>query len=322
MFSRKLVNVIAQTENSSIATVYIAEFPNGKQVEFVESVQPPKPISEKWVLIVSTLFGCPVGCMMCDAGGGYKGKLNADQILEQIHYVVNKRFADGFVPSKQFKIQFARMGEPALNAAVNDVLQRLPRELNAPGLIPSISTIAPANSTAFFERLLEIKSELYSNGRFQMQFSLHSSDPRTRDRIVPIKKWSFEQIAEYGTRFYSKGDRKITLNFALAKGSPLDPEVLLRYFDPEHFLIKLTPVNPTYTALQNGLETYFTGNSTEDDPIIMALQDHGYDVILSIGELEENKIGSNCGQFILKHKAENDTPTVDAYSYRILDNAV
>jgi 23S rRNA (adenine2503-C2)-methyltransferase len=32
--------------------------------------------------------------------------------------------------------------------------------------------------------------------------------------------------------------------------------------------------------------------------IVDMFREEGFDVVLSIGELEENRIGSNCGQFI------------------------
>ncbi|MCG3217917.1 MAG: radical SAM protein, partial [Candidatus Heimdallarchaeota archaeon] len=104
------MDIIAKAGNEEVAYVYVGEFDNEKMVEFVESVQPPIPREEKWVLIVSTLFGCPVGCKMCDAGGEYKGKLTTEEILAEIDYMVRKRFPDGNIPIPKFKIQFARMG--------------------------------------------------------------------------------------------------------------------------------------------------------------------------------------------------------------------
>jgi 23S rRNA (adenine2503-C2)-methyltransferase len=65
------MRVLVSTGREDIAVVYVAELEPGKQVEFVESLQPPLPREKKWVLIVSTLFGCPVQCLMCDAGGRY-----------------------------------------------------------------------------------------------------------------------------------------------------------------------------------------------------------------------------------------------------------
>ncbi len=53
--------IIASTGKEEVAIVYIAEFGEGKRIECVESLQPPIPREEKWVLLVSTMFGCPVG---------------------------------------------------------------------------------------------------------------------------------------------------------------------------------------------------------------------------------------------------------------------
>lgn len=61
------LKVLYKTEDRDIATVYLAEDNKGRMVEFVESIQPPYSRDEKWVLIVSILFGCPVNCRFCDA---------------------------------------------------------------------------------------------------------------------------------------------------------------------------------------------------------------------------------------------------------------
>lgn len=296
------MKVIASTGKEEIALVYIVEFDNGRLVECVESIQPPLPRHEKWVLLISTLFGCPVGCAMCDAGGFYQGRPDADEILAQIDFLVQQRYPDRIVPCKQFKIQFARMGEPALNPAVLDVLQQLPGRYRAPGLMPSISTIAPASSDSFFERLLAIKHEHYSNGHFQFQFSIHTTDTALRDKLIPVKKWSFARMAAYGERFYAPGDRKITLNFALARQNPLDANTLLEHFSPEKYLVKITPLNPTYRALENGLASHINPLAADPrDEIAAALRRAGYEVIVSIGETEENQVGSNCGQYLRTH---------------------
>ena len=119
------MKIIASTGRDDVATVYIAEMAGERLIEFVESVQPPIPREVKWVLLVSTMYGCPVGCMMCDAGGYYQGKPTREEIFEQIDFLVYKRYPDGNVPTEQFKIQFARMGEPSLNQNVLDVLEEL-----------------------------------------------------------------------------------------------------------------------------------------------------------------------------------------------------
>jgi 23S rRNA (adenine2503-C2)-methyltransferase len=296
------MKVIAATGKEEIATVYIAKLSEGRLIEFVEAIQPPLPREEKWVLLVSTLFGCPVRCVMCDAGGDYRGKLSKEEIFAQIDYLIWKRFPNGVIPARKFKIQFARMGEPAFNPHVLEVLDELPRRYDAPGLMPSLSTIAPLGSEDFFEGLLEIKQKNYSNGRFQLQFSIHTTDPHLRDWLIPARKWDFSEIADYGERFYKKGDRKVTLNFALPKGAPLKADILCRYFSPEKFFIKITPLNPTYRGVERGLASYIDPYREGDDyQVVQELRAAGYEVIVSIGEVEENHIGSNCGQYVMKH---------------------
>jgi 23S rRNA (adenine2503-C2)-methyltransferase len=209
------------------------------------------------------------------------------------------------------------MGEPALNMAVLDVLEQLPHRYRAPGLMPSVSTIAPHGVDVFFEGLLDVKNRLYSNRRFQFQYSIHTTDVALRDKLIPVRKWSFPQMSAYGERFYRSGDRKITLNFALAEGMPVEPDVLLRYFDPERYLVKITPVNPTCRAVQNGLSTHIDPYRPETGhAIAKTLTGAGYDVIISIGEVEENAIGSNCGQYVLKYLEGRQT-VQDGYTYRV-----
>ena len=295
------MKIVASAGHPDIAMVYVMDF-DGNLIECVEAVQPPRPRKEKWVLMISTLFGCPIACQMCDAGGHYRGKLTESEMYAQIDYLIKQRYPDGFVPSEQFKIQFARMGEPALNPAVLDLLESLPEKINAPGLIPSFSTVAPHGTGEFFEHLTEIKNRVYPGGRFQFQFSIHTTDQKLRDELIPVKKWDFQKIAAFGDRFYQPGDRKITLNFALAKQSPIQSDILLDYFDPDRYLIKITPLNPTYQAESSGLKSYINpDNDKENYPIFDELREAGYQVILSIGDKEENRIGSNCGQYVQKH---------------------
>jgi 23S rRNA (adenine2503-C2)-methyltransferase len=267
------------------------------------------------------MFGCPIGCSMCDAGGHYQGKPSKDQILAQIDFLVNKRYPDKVIPAKQFKIQFARMGEPTLNPNVLDVLDELPGRYTAPGLMPSLSTVAPKGCEEFLERLLQIKHANYSGGHFQFQFSIHTTDKSLRDQMIPVKKWSFAEMEAYGERFYAPGDRKITLNFALANNMPVETSVLLRYFNPDKFLIKITPLNPTYRAVENNLSSYIDPQVEQNGyEIVEALKQAGYQVIVSIGEVEENLIGSNCGQYIKRHLAATQ-PISDGYTYTIQDHS-
>jgi 23S rRNA (adenine2503-C2)-methyltransferase len=290
------MKVIARTNDNDIAMVFVAENDEGKLIEFVESTQPPLTRREKWVLIISTLFGCPVECKFCDAGGNYSGKLTYEELKFQIDYLIAERFPAGYIDSDKFKIQFARMGEPVFNPAVLKLLRTIPGLYQYSHFLPSLSTIAPEGSDDFFEELLRIKKDLYHD-TFQLQFSLHSTEQEQRDRLLPVRKWSFEKIAKYSERFYDQSGKKITLNFALSLNSIFELQELLKYFSPEIFLLKITPVNPTHKAEANEIKSLITEKNKHLE-IVKAAEATGYGVILSIGEWEENKIGSNCGQYI------------------------
>lgn len=294
-----MLKAVFSAGDDELARVFVMETADGRRVECVDSCQPPLPREEKWVLIVSTLFGCPVNCLICDAGGRYSGRLSAEEIFEQIDFLVRRRSPEGRVGTPKFKIQFARMGDPAFNPAVLEVLRRLPARYDAPGLMPCISSVAPYGSGPFFESLIGIKRELYSGGRFQLQFSLHTTDPERRRQLVPVRCLSFERLGEIGRRFFAPGDRKIALNFAAAKGVELEPTRLLRDFPPDVFMVKLTPINPTRAARRSGLESLI--DPASDDAACELVQRFvaaGYDAIASIGEPKEDEIGSNCGMYL------------------------
>ena len=315
------MKIIAESGKEDIALVYIAKMQNDCFVEFVESIQPPVPREKKWVLIISSLFGCPVGCSFCDGGTTYKGKLSKEEIFCQIDFPIRKRFTDANIPVEKFKIQFARVGEPSLNPAVIEVLSELPSRYKAPGLLPCLSTIAPEGTNSFFKKLLKLRKNTYKNKNFQLQFSIHTTNEELRDKLIPVKKWSFRKISEYGELFFEEGYRKITLNFALAHDAPLDPSILLNNFNPDKFLIKITPINPTYTAAKNGISSFIQNeNKRKTKELINELKNVGYQVIESIGILEENNIGSNCGQYIQTHLSQKKE-LKDGYTYSVKEFA-
>ncbi|MGQ9586971.1 MAG: radical SAM protein [Thermoplasmata archaeon] len=337
MVGGERLNVIAEYGNEDLARVYVARMrePCGEKaapdrflVEFVESVQPPIPREKKWVLIVSSMFGCPIKCRMCDAGGDFWGRLTADEILAQVDYMVRRRFPDRRVNVRRLKIQFARMGEPSMNPAVLEAMRRLPKDYDSVGLNVSLSTVAPKSASAqeFFEKLIAVKDQHYFGGRFQLQFSIHTTDVAGRDDLIPVRKWSFEEIAAYGSRFSSpeNGDRKVTLNFAPVRGYAIDASVMRRHFDPDKFLIKLTPLNPTVRSSEESLASAIDpyDRSTSDE-LVEAFEKEGYQVVLSIGEIEENRIGSNCGQFIQRALQARGRPhkSYELEQYLVRSNA-
>jgi 23S rRNA (adenine2503-C2)-methyltransferase len=293
--STDTLEILGTYGKESLAILYVAKYQE-EILEFVESVQPPVPRDEKWVLILSTLYGCPMKCVMCDSGEYYHGYVSKEVMLDQLDYMISKRFPDRKIGVQKLKIQFARMGEPSLNPDVIPLLTELPYIYDAPGLLPCISTVAPIQASEFFDKLLKVKNNLYPKGQFQLQFSLHSSDPEVRKKWIPREIWSYSEIAEFGERWFVEGDRKITLNFAVAEESVIEPAKIAEYFSPNKYLIKLTPVNPTNKAIMYKLNSYITEQNKHDLELARRFRNLGFTTIVSIGEWEENQIGSNCGQ--------------------------
>ncbi len=92
------------------------------------------------------------------------------------------------------------------------------------------------------------------------------------------------------------GDRKLTLNFAPGPGERLDDAAISRIFDPEHFLIKVTPVNPTETAVRGGCVRVWHRTPADLGAAARRLRRRGYEVILSPSTAEELDGETSCGQ--------------------------
>lgn len=272
---------------------------SGRWFEFLDATDPPHPRSEKWVLMVSSQFGCAVNCSFCDAGrDGYHGNLTVEELLAQIRTVFSSR--PDIEPGKvsKLKIHFARMGEPSLNPAVLGCLEHLGKMSGIPGLLPSISSVAPACalSAEFFEKLTGVKDRWFNRGNFQLQFSVHSTDEEARRAIIPIRKWTLAEMGAFGPKWWRAGDRLITLNFALADGVPLEPEVLEKHFAPDRFLVKFTAVHTTRNARDNSLTKIWYKATDRVSKLEEDLTKRGFRVIVNPCWPEEVEHCLSCGQ--------------------------
>lgn len=301
------MEIVEESSLERVATVFVASLRNDPVhlIEFVEGFDEEKVLEEKWILNVSTQFGCPVGCHFCDAGYDFHGNLRAEEIFEQIRFLLSRRPGLSARCGK-LKIHFARMGEPSLNDGVLKVLRGLramPELSSAKGLWACVPTVAPRNRMRWFNELLEIRREFFPE-TFQLQFSINTTDEAARRKWMSIPGMTFAEIAEYGARFAVIGGRKPVLNFALSETSVLDPEALRRNFPPEYFAIKITPLNPTVKGEKNGMKTILRSpKSIGIAPVVEEIRSLGYETILSLGDGREDWVGSNCGQSVRARRA-------------------
>ncbi|MEK7232784.1 MAG: isochorismatase family protein [Elusimicrobiota bacterium] len=284
-----------------LGRLYLARLPGESRrlIEFVDTVEPGVEKARKWVLMLSTQVGCVIGCRMCDGGAmGWRGNLTAAEIVAQVRRVVKDNPGLEARRHPKFKVHFARLGEPTLNPATPRALEMLAAQWGGPGLTASISTVAPDAPTAAacLEEMRAVKDRLYRGGRFQLQFSAHSTDESVRRRVMRARPWALERVADFGRRWWRAGDRKVTLNFALAPDQPLAARSVARTFDPERFLVKITPVNPTRAAHASGSSRLWSEPPPDVAAAAAGLRAHGFTVILSPSTPEEVAAETSCGQ--------------------------
>ena len=194
--------------------------------------------SERWMIGVSTMSGCPVHCKFCATGNMKNWRnLTADEIVGQVEFAIMQ---SGFDPSKskEFKINYTRMDEPFLNIeAVKEAIRRITDKY--PHTHHYVSTIGVKGSDFSFVK-----------GNVTLQISLHSFDEKKRDWLIPYKKkMSIEELGQIRT----ESDLKTTINLTLVNESDFDAGKLKRYFNKEHFFVKLSPINPNSISDKNHL---------------------------------------------------------------------
>lgn len=94
--------------------------------------------------------------------------------------------------------------------------------------------------------------------------------------------------------------RKYTLNFAVTEATILDAKVLDSLFDRDKFIVKITPIHQTKTALEHN---YDITTSYDDysvyDKFEQPLLDLGWDVIVFVPSKEEDSDRITCGNALI-----------------------
>ena len=261
---------------------------------------PLLPLTEKWVVTVSTQYGCGMRCSFCDvakAGAGRNATFG--DLCGQILTALTLPGKPG--QTARLNVHFARMGEPTWNPAVLDCGKWIAEHLgDAYNPHPVVSTMMPRKNEwlrTFVHAWMRLKNRIY-RGNAGLQLSINSTDEAERTAMFNGNACTLQEIAEIMRGIVPVG-RKITLNFAVA-GYTVDPEVLLRWFPPEWYVVKLTPMHKTATALARGIKTI--GDYTQPEPyqkLEAQLKAAGYDVLVFIASRDEDEGRITCGNAIL-----------------------
>ena len=262
------------------------------------------PLSEKWVITISTQYGCSMGCKFCDCPKVGRG-LNAtyDDLKNQI--IAGLSLHPEVTLTKRLNIHYARMGEPTWNYNVIDFTKNIRKELysyiNRSLIHPVVSTMMPKNNillNGFINNWLEIKNYDFK-GDAGLQLSINSTNENERNEMFNGNALSLESISAMAKNWDTPKGRKYTLNFAVADYE-INAEKLRDLFNPDKFIVKFTPMHKTSTAVKNRIET--KGDYTTYYPyrdIEEKLKKVGFDVLVFIASEYEDLGRITCGNAIL-----------------------
>jgi 23S rRNA (adenine2503-C2)-methyltransferase len=265
------------------------------------------PLSEKWVVTISSQYGCSMGCEFCDVPKVGPGRnatfkdLN-DQVFNAIklHPEINY--------TKRLNLHYARMGEPTFNWDVVNSAIYLAGYFKylGWGFHPVVSTMMPrlmGNLDIFLKSWMWVKNGIL-NGNAGLQLSINTTDDKAREHLFGGNAMTLEEIAYHVGHFKVKG-RKIALNFAISDEYPIDADILINLFNPDKFLCKITPMHATTSCKENDLKTshgysYYYPYQDVEKRLIKV----GYDVIVFVPSIEEDESKITCGNAILSNNKE------------------
>lgn len=262
-------------------------------------------LTDKWVATISTQKGCPMSCKFCDCPKyGYYGNATADELYYEVETILD---GEDVGQTNRFNVHFARMGEPTFNQDVLyfaefDLRDLVARYIAAKTVHPVVSTMLPKNNIYLEEFLMEwcrIKNESY-NGEAGLQFSINSTDDKQRAEQFNRRSLDLESISKLADKLPMPKGRKYTLNFAVTKDTILDAKRLSELFDKNKWIVKITPIHETNSAVTNGFDV--TTSYTDYDvyrEFEQPLLDEGWDVIVFVPSKEEDSDRITCGNALI-----------------------
>lgn len=279
------------------------------------------PLSEKWVVTLSTQYGCTQKCKFCDVPNvRFRGNATTKDLASQLFNAIDLFPNVGY--TERLNIHFARMGEPIYNKAVFEFARYLYenkafigryKDLRIETVHPVLTTSLPNKLRDLEDRILEwceIKNGLY-NGQAGLQFSINSTNEDHRVDMFRAMSISLEQLSLIAESMPAPVSRKYCLNFAFSSDYEIDAKKLAYLFDPEKFMCKITPIHNNTACSENGIET--VGGYESFAPYQQAEQDlidEGFDVLVFVPSMDEEDGLVTCGNVVLggsEMKAESET---------------
>jgi 23S rRNA (adenine2503-C2)-methyltransferase len=285
---------------------------------------PCMPLSDKWVITLSTQYGCPMRCTFCDVPNiPFGGNATLSDLWQQLYKAIRMFPNVGY--TERLNVHFARMGEPTYNQHVLDFAvgmynsKRAIHEitgLRIETLHPVLTTSLPKANKNLYDVLMDwcdIKNRVY-NGQAGLQISVNSTDERQRDKMFNGMAMTLEEFSKVAHRFPMPIGRKYCLNIAFSTDFIVDAEKLKRLFDPRMFMVKITPIHNNTACRDNGIVTvdgyasYRPYSKLESE-----LKEAGFDVLVFVPSMDEEDGLVTCGNVVLGGgcvKTNAETPNI------------
>lgn len=268
------------------------------------------PLSEKWVVTVSTQYGCPMKCTFCDVPNvPFQGNATFEDLQKQLYNALS--LFPEIKYTERLNLHYARMGDPIFNEyvfAFSRWLHANKRQiqddvgLRIEVVHPVLTTSLPRRFGKLEERLQEwcsIKNDVY-NGQAGLQFSINSTDEAQRTNMFGDQQFHLEHFARIAERLPEPVSRKYCLNFAYSTDFEIDAKKVASLFDPDKFMVKITPIHNNNACRENGIATLGGYDSwTPYKKPEEALKREGFDVLVFVPSLDEEDGLVTCGNAVL-----------------------
>jgi 23S rRNA (adenine2503-C2)-methyltransferase len=268
------------------------------------------PLSEKWVITVSTQYGCQMKCTFCDVPNvPWAGNVPFDDLKAQFYNAIS--LFPHVKYTERLNLHFARMGDPIFNRAVFDFASWLYEDkaqiaadtgLRIEVIHPVLTTSCPRKFGSFQERLEQwcwIKNTIY-NGQAGLQLSINSTNDDQRDRMFSGMQLPLADIARVCETLPPPVSRKYCLNFAYSTDFQIDAKRVAALFNPEHWMCKITPIHNNNACREHGIVTdggydSFHPYRGPEESLIA----EGFDVLVFVPSIDEEDGLVTCGNAVL-----------------------
>jgi len=141
------------------------------------------PLSEKWVVTLSTQYGCPMKCTFCDVPKvEWRGNATVEDLKQQLYTAI--ALFPGTAYTERLNIHFARMGDPIFNNNVFAFARWCYANKKA------IHEFSPGSRRTLLDKLMSLEPDAWHTAKF-LTLTYHDSVPppkRAKDDLRAFYK--------------------------------------------------------------------------------------------------------------------------------------